>query len=348
MLVRTWNLHLGKAATDGKGGHLREMVELATADRPAFVCLQELPAWALVKVGEWAGMQAVTARTTKPKLGPIAVPAGVGKALGSAGKGNAILIANELQIREEKQITLNTTPFSEEQAARLGLDAKRARWWEKERRVCHIAKVEWPNRQRMLIANLHATSDEDRRLADAELRRAFNFLDRQAEVEETVVVAGDFNIALAESSVLLDLTSRADERYSGAGPGASHILVRGRLVRRTAPSPLRWWQNEQRTVGGKLLSDHYPVELDVPEPVPPAPAAPAVAEAPRMPSLAEAQRAAPLEPPAAPPPVEPPPAPAEPQPVEAPPPAVKPGVTPVEPQPTPVEPSPRPVEPRPE
>src|SRR3954453_9530900 len=99
MLVRTWNLHLGKAATDGKGGHLREMVELATADRPAFVCLQDLPAWALGKVGEWAGMQAVTARTTKPKLGPFPALAAIGKLSGSAGKGNAILIANEVTIR---------------------------------------------------------------------------------------------------------------------------------------------------------------------------------------------------------------------------------------------------------
>ena len=43
-------------------------------------------------VGEWAGMQAVTARTIAPKLGPIRVPAGFGKMLGSPGKGNAILL----------------------------------------------------------------------------------------------------------------------------------------------------------------------------------------------------------------------------------------------------------------
>src|SRR5262245_41861503 len=102
MLVRTWNLHLGKAATDGKGGHLREMVELAVAVRPAFVCLQDRPASALGKLGGWAGMQVVAVRTVK-RLG--------------AGKGNAILLTNEVKIREEKQITLNTNPFCEEQAA---------------------------------------------------------------------------------------------------------------------------------------------------------------------------------------------------------------------------------------
>jgi endonuclease/exonuclease/phosphatase family metal-dependent hydrolase len=349
MLVRAWNLHLGKTP-DGKGGHLREMVELATADRPAFVCLQEVPAWALDSVGEWAGMKAVTARTIAPKFGPIRVPAGLGKPLGSPGKGNAILLPKDVTIRQEKQITLNTNPFCEEQAGKLGLTPKQAHWWERERRVCHIVKVEFPNRQRMLIANLHATSADDRRLADAELRRAASFVDRQAEIEETIVIAGDFNVTLEESSVLKDLTTRPDERYSAAGPGASHILVRGRLVRRTLPAPMSWWQNEQRTVGGKLLSDHYPVELVVPDPPPPQPAAPpAEVEAPRLPTLAEAQRAAPLPQPepAAPPPVETPPAPVEPQPVESPPPAVEPGVTPVEPQPAPVEPTPTPVEPSP-
>src|SRR5262249_57216188 len=96
----------------------------------------------------------------------------IGKAFGSPGKGNAILIPNEVTLRQEKQVTLNTNPFCEEQAARLGLTEKHARWWEKERRVCHIAKVEWPNRQRMLIADIHATSAGDRRLANAELHRA--------------------------------------------------------------------------------------------------------------------------------------------------------------------------------
>ena len=76
------------------------------------------------------------------------MPAGVGKMLGSPGKGNAILLPNDVTIRQEKQITLNTNPFCEEQAGRLGLTPKHARWWERERRVCHIAKVEFPNRQR--------------------------------------------------------------------------------------------------------------------------------------------------------------------------------------------------------
>ena len=319
MRVRSWNLYLGKTA-DGKAGHVREMVERATADRPAFVCLQEVPVWAVKSLAEWAGMQAVSVRATRPKLGPFPVPASIGRRLGSPGKANAILLPKEVTVRQEKQITLNTNPFCEEQAARLGLTEKHARWWEKERRVCQVAKIEWPSRQRMLIANLHATSAGDRRLANAELRRASSFVDRQAEIEETVVLAGDFNVTLEESETLTELTTREDERYSAAGPAASHILVRGRLVRRVLPTPLRWWPDESRTVAGKLLSNHYPVELDVPDPPPPQPAAPpAEAETPKLPTLAEAQRAAPLAPPA-----------------------------PVEPRPAPVEPQPAPVEPKPE
>src|SRR5262245_33409989 len=273
MLVRSWNLHLGKTAPDGKGGHLREMVELAVAGDPAIVCLQEVPAWALGSVGQWAGMKAVTVRAMRSKLGPLALPGGLGRTLGSPGKGNAILLPGDAALRQEKQITLNTNPFCEEQAGRLGLTLKDARWWERERRVCHIAKIELPNRHRLLIANLHATSlTTDRRLAEAELLRAVKFVDRQAETEETVILAGDFNLELSVSPTIQELTTRMDERYSPAGPGTNHILVRGRLVRRVLPSELRTWTDQERTANGKLLSDSAPVELVVPDPPPAQPA----------------------------------------------------------------------------
>ena len=47
-------------------------------------------------IGNWAGMQAVTARARRPKLGPLAVPAGVGRVLGSPGKGNVILLPKDM------------------------------------------------------------------------------------------------------------------------------------------------------------------------------------------------------------------------------------------------------------
>jgi endonuclease/exonuclease/phosphatase family metal-dependent hydrolase len=292
MLVRAWNLHLGKTA-QGRGAHLREMIELVTAGGPTFVCLQELPVWALDELGGWTGMKAVAVRATRPKLGPVVVPAGAGR-LGSPGKGNAILLPTDAQIREEKQVTLNTNPFCEEQAATLGYSQKEARWWERERRVCHLVKLEFPDRSRFLVANLHATSlDRDRRLANAELRRAMSFVDRQAEVEETVIVGGDFNVPLGESPVLTELTKRLDERYAAVSQGAEQILVRGRV----AMSGLRIWPDADRTRDGRLLSDHAPVEVAVTSTRRAAePAAQAESEQPRLPTLEEAQRAAPLTP----------------------------------------------------
>ena len=286
MLVRAWNLFNGNTVPSGRRAYLREMIDLITVDRPAIVCLQEVPAWALEQVGEWAGMQAVTARTRRPKLGPIAIPGGVGRRLTSihagrtrsafGGQGNVILLPKQVKLRQAKQITLNTNPFCEEQAAKLGLKAKEARWWERERRVCHLAKIEFGDRRRMLIANLHATSQPaDLRLANAELRRAASFVDRAAEVEEVVILAGDFNTTLEQSETLRELTTRPDEAYSATGPRIDHILVRGAVA-----SGVRVWPDDDRRLGDKLLSDHAPVELEIggkpkQAPAPPPPPAPA-------------------------------------------------------------------------
>jgi endonuclease/exonuclease/phosphatase family metal-dependent hydrolase len=294
MLVRAWNLFHGNTVPTGRHAYLREMIELVTADRPTVVCLQEVPAWALELVGEWADMQAVSVRTRRPKLGAIAIPGGLGRRLASinagrarsapGGQGNVILLPKDVQLRQAKQITLNTNPFCEEQATKLGLTMKDARWWEKERRVCHVAKIEFPDRQRMLVANLHATSQPaDLRLANAELRRAAAFVDRSSEIGEIVILAGDFNTTLEQSETLRELTTRPDDRYSAAGPRIDHILVRG-----TVTSAVRVWPDDDRLREGKLLSDHAPVELELggkageaaqaeaeAQPAPPSPPAPA-------------------------------------------------------------------------
>ena len=48
MLVRSWNLFHGNTETARRASaYLDEMVELATADDPDVLCLQEIPAWAL-------------------------------------------------------------------------------------------------------------------------------------------------------------------------------------------------------------------------------------------------------------------------------------------------------------
>jgi endonuclease/exonuclease/phosphatase family metal-dependent hydrolase len=269
MLVRAWNVFHGNTSPPGRRAYLREMIELITADKPGIVCLQEVPPWSFDRIGEWAGMQAIATRTRSPKLGFFPIPAGVGRRLTSlhagfarshfGGQGNVILIPTDAKIRQTRQITLNTNPFCEEQAARLGLSPKLARWWEKERRVCHLAKIELSNRRRLLIANLHATRYfADLRLADAELRRAASFVDRASELEEIVVLAGDFNTTLEHSETLRALTTREDDPYSAAGPLIDHVLVRGGRA-----SDTRVWSDDERRYDSKLLSDHAPVELQL-------------------------------------------------------------------------------------
>ena len=262
MLVRTWNLFHGNTSPPGRKAYLREMVELAIADKPADVCLQEVPAWALETVGEWADREAIADRTRRGlPFGRFVTSLHAGFFRSSFnGQGNVILLPKDWTVREHKSVTLNTNPFCEEEGRKLGLDAKSMRWWERERRICQVVKVERPDRQRLLVANVHATSrPKDPRLADAELRRAMNFVDRQSEVEEVVVVAGDFNITLAQSKTIAALLEASPEpRWSDAGPKIDHVLVRG-----AATSKVRVWPDDERRYDGKLLSDHAPVEVDV-------------------------------------------------------------------------------------
>jgi endonuclease/exonuclease/phosphatase family metal-dependent hydrolase len=270
VIVRTWNLFNGNTLPPQRKAFLRQMVELVTADKPDVVCLQEIPAWALPHIGAWAGMQAVTARAKRPKLGPLPIPAALGRALTApnhgvirsafAGQGNAILFPNEAKMRNRKTITLNTNVFCEERGAQLGLTRKQMAAWEKERRVCHLVQYELPNRRRFLVANLHATSaPHDVRLPDAELRRAISFIERGAELEEALIVAGDFNIARGQSTAIQELMALPpEERWTDSGPQIDHVLLR----RATATS-VRVWPTEERKYEGRVLSDHAPVEVEV-------------------------------------------------------------------------------------
>ena len=301
MIVRAWNLFHGNTSPPGRRHYLREMVELVTADRPGIVCLQGVPAWALDEVGKWAGMKSDSVRTRRPKLWFLPVPAWLGRRLTQAhsgifrsalaGQGNVILVPKDAKIRERKRITLNTNPFCESEAEKLGLDAKTARRWERERRVCHFVKIELPNRRRMLVANLHASTFPDQRLADAELQRALKFVDRASDIEEIVVVAGDFNITSAQSETLRELTTRDDYTYSavGTGPAVDHVLVR-----EARPSDVRVWSDDERTYDGKLLSNHAPIELQLLAKVKPGqrPRQPAEPQQTERPIPDEAERAA--------------------------------------------------------
>ena len=224
MLIRSWNVFHGRTHPPGPALHLREMVELATADRPDVLCLQELPLWSLRLLDDWSGMRACTA-VAKRTL----VPRPVGRLLqhldprrfrsGVTGQGNAILLAPGLDVV----------------AHRVRRVSDRGR----ERRVCHAVRVAG-----FVIGNVHATNDfRDPSVPREELRRAYDLIDEMVIGDEARVLAGDFNLRDPELP----------------GPNIDHVVVAG-----VAHGALEVWHPERRRLqNGAMLSDHAPVEVRI-------------------------------------------------------------------------------------
>jgi endonuclease/exonuclease/phosphatase family metal-dependent hydrolase len=266
LLVRTWNVFHGNAVPPVRAAFLESMVRRATADGPDVVCLQELPVWALGHLEAWSGMTAVGTVAAAPHLGPLRWPAAVGRVvtelhhgmLRSAftGQANAVLVARRHHVLETETLVLNPCRFRRGQARWLGLDLVARLAWAKERRVCQAVRVAPSGGGTVLVANLHATSyAADERLADAELRRAVRFVDALARPEEPVLLCGDANVLPGRSRTLRDL---AADGFSSPAPRIDQVLARGLPVSR-----LEAWPEERRRVGGRLLSDHAPVDAVV-------------------------------------------------------------------------------------
>jgi endonuclease/exonuclease/phosphatase family metal-dependent hydrolase len=267
LLVRTWNLFHGNTQPPGRKAFLEEMVRLASADRPALLCLQEVPVWALGRLDDWSGMPAVVAVAQRPHLGPFPSTSEVGRVLTElhhgllrsafTGQANAILLGSGLQVREHRHVILNPFRFRRAQARRLELGTVERLAWSKERRVCQAVRVQRGDKT-LVIGNLHATGSRDKRIPDAELLRAAVFVDGMAKPGEPILLCGDFNVSAHSSRTLADLTG-AEWGFSGPTPtGIDHILVRGL----DASAPVRW-PVERRVREERLLSDHAPVELEV-------------------------------------------------------------------------------------
>jgi endonuclease/exonuclease/phosphatase family metal-dependent hydrolase len=230
ILVRTWNLFHGNAMPSERRGYLREMVELATADEPGIVCLQEVPVWALRRLGAWSGMRALGVIAAMPR-----VHAELGRwttelhhgLLRSAltGQANAILVARGLDVADERALVISESG---------------------ERRVCQVVRVDGVG----VVGNFHATGGT---AADEQFRRALDFV---ASAEEPAVLAGDVNLRPGEGETYGRLASL----------GFSAPLERSidQIVVRGLPStPPTAWPAKRRSVRGRLLSDHAPVELTV-------------------------------------------------------------------------------------
>jgi endonuclease/exonuclease/phosphatase family metal-dependent hydrolase len=246
VLVRSWNLYHGRTDPPGRRAYLADMIELATADGPDVLCVQEVPAWALPRFT--AGHVA-----SRPPLG-----ATLGRWITSlhhgrlrsavSGQGIAILVAPHLRVLERHVLTLNPRRFRLQHAphrrARLG--------WAKERRIVQAVRLSDGNRT-FVVANTHLTHA----YAEAELTRAAWFADSVTRPDEPLILAGDFNLA-PESEALRSLAA-PEWGFSAAGPGIDHVLVRGAPVSETRV----WPAERRRRSDGRLMSDHAPVEVEV-------------------------------------------------------------------------------------
>jgi endonuclease/exonuclease/phosphatase family metal-dependent hydrolase len=233
VLVRTWNLFHGNAVPPERRAFLREMVELVTADRPDVVCLQEVPVWALEKLGRWSGMTAIGAVAARPRLGSTELGRWITELhhglfrSAFTGQANAILLEPGLEITEQRV----------EVISRRG---------EGERRVCQAVRVA----ELGVVGNFHATGGpytDDQFLRAAEFVRA---------LDERVILCGDANIAPQDRGRTYDLLR--EWGFSVPVVGIDQILVRGLPV-----SSASVWPEERRRLGDRLLSDHAPVELRV-------------------------------------------------------------------------------------
>ena len=163
LLIRSWNVFHGNSSPPGRRSHLRTMVELATADGPDVLCLQEVPLWALPRLGRWShGMTARWSVARRPWL-----PAWLGGAITRLNQG------------------LLRSAISGQANAML---------LRPPRRTCHAIRA--PG---LVVANLHATNSVLRHdVPAAELVRAAGLVDELAQDGDVCVLAGDFNLRAGE------------------------------------------------------------------------------------------------------------------------------------------------------
>lgn len=210
------------------------MIDLVTADGPDVVALQEVPVWALGRLERWSGMAAGWAVTVPALLlGPLArlvteVNAARLRSL-VTGQANVVLVGPRLRVGDQRLLRLN--------------EAGRWEWLRRgpQQRWCQAVELVRESGD-LVVANLHATNDPARATAEAARAAAF------VAGAERAVLCGDFNAP-----------RHAVEGFSPPIQGIDQILVRGlELV-----EPPHAWDPGRRVLGGRLLSDHAPVEAVV-------------------------------------------------------------------------------------
>lgn len=230
------------------------MIQVATADQPSIVCLQEVPGWALARFP-------VSDLASRPPLG-ISLGHRItslhhGLLRGAvSGQGLAIWLGPSASLLGHHVCVVNPRRVRRRQAESLGLD-RRERWaWARERRIAQVARVAVAG-VTLTVANLHCTaSGGDNRVPDFELMRTAEFARSIARPGDVVVIAGDFNVRPARSEALPRLRG-PEWGFSAPGRGIDHILVAGCPVDGLAA----WSDERRRAADGAVLSDHAPVDL---------------------------------------------------------------------------------------
>jgi endonuclease/exonuclease/phosphatase family metal-dependent hydrolase len=263
LLVRTWNVFHGNASPPERRAFLEEMVRLAVTDAPSVVCLQELPVWSLSHLGGWSGMRAASDVTERPLLGS----AELGRLLTDlhhgllrsafTGQANAVLVAPSLTVQEHRHVVLNPLSFRAREARRLELPLFERVAWARNRRLCQVLRIRADDRT-FVLGNLHVSNVADPRVTDAELMRAATFVDGFAGPDEPIVLAGDFNTTARGSRALAQLAGPEWNFSEATATGIDHVLARGFRA-----GPEVTWPVERRTVGGRVLSDHAPVDREL-------------------------------------------------------------------------------------
>jgi endonuclease/exonuclease/phosphatase family metal-dependent hydrolase len=248
LVVRTWNLFHGNTVPPGRRAYLREMVELVTADRPAVVCLQEVPVWALAHLQGWSGGMTST--------GIVAAPPRLGSAMlgrlltelhhgllrsAFTGQANAILVDRPVDGGPVDGGPVDRRPVDRAVIGERTLTVSSAG----ERRVCQAVTVDG-----LVVVNFHVTGGVP---ADEQFARVVEFAE---PLGDQVVIAGDANLRPGSGTAYERLRALG---FSAPLPDSiDQIVVRG-----VDATPPRRWPDEDRRYGTRLLSDHAPVELVV-------------------------------------------------------------------------------------
>ena len=226
LLVRSWNLFHGNASPPRRRSYLREMIALATSDRPDVLCLQEVPVWALGRLGRWGGMREfpAIARHGLPAVRLAGWATRLHNGLlrsAVSGQANVILVADTHTVED----------LGSEQVSDPGL----------ERRICQAVRLAGE----LVVVNTHLSNLGEGQ--QDELQRTLEFASKVVRPDEPLVLAGDFNLRSAHV-----------DGFSAPGSGIDHVLVRGMDA-----GALAVWPEERRRQNGVVLSDHAPVEVRV-------------------------------------------------------------------------------------